>query len=46
MDINTSVQVLIKSFLYGFILSGSGLVSFMIGYSVKSAFTLLNRIVK
>lgn len=46
MDINTSIQTLVKSFLYGFSLSGVGLISFMVGYSVKSGFTLLNRIVK
>lgn len=46
MDIKTNVEIMIKFFIYGFLLSGSLLITFTFGHLVKSAFSLLNKITK
>lgn len=46
MDIKISLDTLTKSFIYGFLLSGSLLITFTMGNLVKNAFAFLNKLTK
>ena len=46
MDLKEMIDTLVKSFVYGFFLSGVSLLTFLIGYSCKSSLAFFDRITK
>ena len=46
MDLKVMTDTLVKSFVFGFVLSGTGLITFFMGYSCKSVLAFFDRISK